>query len=221
MALSGIGTIMSTRAQNSAMKKQVAERARVTQDEMNRQNEFQDQSSKLLENAVAGFERPKYEQAQDDSAEARFSFMDKLRQSVPDFTPAAASGAGAPSIVSDEMKRMGAQSDQYTQNLSKALARLGGGSDAVQKGLREMARKAGDIGTISNYARGSARILPLEQQAAAFNNQAPSFGIGDVLGLAGSGLTMAGMTGFNPFGGTNPAINFPDVMTVTPTRKPF
>lgn len=209
---------MSTRAQNSAMKKQVAARNAAARDEMGRQGEFQDQSSRLLQNAVSGFERPKFEAAQDDSTAARFSMMDNLRRSVPDFTPAAASGAGAPSIISDEMNRMGAQSDQYATNLARALARIGGGADAIAGSGRDMARSAGEIGNISNAAAGSARILPLEQQAATFNNQAPSFGIGDALGLAGQGISMAGMTGFNPFGSK---VQFPDVLNVTPTRKPF
>ena len=47
-------------------------------------------------------------------------------------------------------------------------------------------------------------VAPLEMDAAENNAYRNPSGIGDLLGLTGRGVTLAGATGWSPFGGDKP-----------------
>jgi hypothetical protein len=196
-ALSAAGTLYNAReqAQNQARAVNAANAA--TMAELERQRGFQQQADEsfaqtlgMTNSQATAEQRQRGEQNRNELA-ARIApnvdFTEALPQSTPQVVRSAATTASA---------NQAAESEARARNLA-ALQAYGDGSFGQMLNIGRGANQMRDINAASV---GSANLLPLERQAAARNAQkAPSM-FGDVLGLAGQGLSLAGFTGYSPFG---------------------
>ena len=108
--------------------------------------------------------------------------------------------ASAPNVVRSEIGRRVGDALGGARREATNLANLTGYDDGTQGGAFAMSRANNRLADTQSMAAGSAAIAPLEMEAAYNNAYRNPSGIGDLLGLAGRGVTLAGATGWNPFG---------------------
>lgn len=200
-ALSAAGTIYNSRqaAQNQARAINASNAATVA--EMGRQQGFQREADESfaqtlgMTNAQATAEqRQRGEQNRNELA-ARIAPNIDFTEALPQSTP---------QVVRSNIAAASANQSAESDARARALAALQSYGDGSFGQMLNIGRGANQMRDINAASAGSAALLPLDRQAAARNAQkAPSM-FGDVLGLAGQGLSLAGFTGFNPFGSGNP-----------------
>lgn len=103
--------------------------------------------------------------------------------------PASASGV----TVAEEGKQR-AQATNFTEAQGQALGNLRSFGDLLGDIGRSTSRDAGTIGQISGFKQGSSGVLPYELEAASKEGSGART-LGDVLGLAGTAITGAALSG--------------------------
>ena len=195
-------SVGSTLYKSQGAKKNTSRMVRARNDaaaaEDGRQRAYQDEANDVFNRTLPKFERG----AQDVGVE-------QARQKREEKLTDAASGDGAdeyqaptagsaPTVVKSEIARR--ISDALTQGTKRARtqAALSAYGDNMFGNKVALGRSRGELAQVSDFASKSAGLLPYEMRAAAQNaSRAPSI-VGDLLGLAGSGATMAGMAGVGP-----------------------
>jgi hypothetical protein len=100
-------------------------------------------------------------------------------------------------VVTREVAKQNAKADAYANQQGEALGKLRSFGDVLGDIGRQQARDAGTIGQIGGFKAGSENVLPLELDAASHKGDGLKT-FGDILGLGGSLLTGAGLTGGGP-----------------------
>jgi hypothetical protein len=114
-------------------------------------------------------------------------------------------------VVKTEIARKITDALKKGSNRAKTQAKLGGYGDMTFGNQISLGRSRGELSQMSDFAGRSASLLPYEMQAAGNNaSRAPSI-VGDLLSLAGSGMTLAGMSGIGP--------SFGDLFGPTPLHQ--
>lgn len=199
IAVSAIGAGISGAEQNKLQKQAVASRNAATEAELIRQRGFRDQAQPIFQSAVA---KQGADQSLGDLVTAQTERQGAMTGAVQDgaYQPAAPSNG----VANEEVVRQVAKAAGEARDNAMRAGALGGWGDlqfGQGLGMQSVGRQ---MGTVSDFAGGSVRQLPGEQNAAYNNAMAKgTSGIGDILSLAGKGVGLANMAGFNPFGGAS------------------
>lgn len=193
---------------NSAAQSQVeGARSSAMNAEMFRQGEYDRDAVNV--NATA---RGRYANAQGD--------MDAKRKEVADFyktnssdlpTSGPTTGAipeSSSNIVVQEGKKQGAKVSAFNTQQNDASANLRSFGDFFADAGRGNARDAANLGTVNSFKKDSQSVLPLELAQANTVGNDTKF-LGDILSGLGTVGTFAGLSGFNPFGGSPIATSTP------------
>lgn len=206
MGAQALGSVIQSREANKNAKRAVDARNDAFEVEQMRQRRLQDESGAEFGSAVGRFDPTAQRKQMGETREAR---TETLTDAVPEM---AAGGSGvpiqgsAPTVVGGEIARAMQSAQAGARGSAGRLGKLGAYSDSLFNDNMALNRTRQNIGTVSNFAGRSAGLLPFEASIAAANSQKPSSGFGELLQLVGSGASMAGMMGANPFGAGGPQV---------------
>lgn len=195
VALSAVGSGVSAMEQQKNAERGVAARRAAAEAELQRQKVFRDEAQPMVSSAT---QQTGAEQSLADLLTAQTKRSDAMTGAVTQdaYTPALPSGGDANNEV---VRKMTGAADDARANAARAGKLQGWGDVGANQGLN-LASTARGLNTVTDLAGGSVRLLPFEQDAAEYNATRKGPGmLGDLLGLAGKGIGLAGMTGFNPF----------------------
>lgn len=198
LALSLGGTVLGGMEQSKNTKRMVQARNDAAEAEMIRQRAFQDEAGSTFADTLGTFQPQRQAEALEQSQQKRTQQIQDRPLSDAGSVPLAGS---APSVVRENLASTFGEANTRARNDATRLGRLSGYDDFLFGNNINLSRSGGRLGEISSFARGSAGLLPVEQQAAANNAYRAPSGFADLLQLAGTGVGLAGMTGWNPFGG--------------------
>jgi hypothetical protein len=200
-ALTTAGTMYNNRqaAQNQARGINAANAATVA--EMGRQQGFQREADESFARTLGMTNSQATAQQRQRGEQNRNELAARIAPSV-DFTEALPNST--PQVIRSNVAASSAGTAAESEARARALAALQSHGDGTFGQMLNIGRGANQMRDINATSTGSASLLGLDRQAAARNAQkAPSM-FGDVLGMAGQGLSLAGFTGYNPFGSGNP-----------------
>ena len=206
MGAQALGSIVQSREANKNTKRAVEARNDAFATEQTRQQRYQDEAAGQFGNAIGRFDPAAQRQQMGETTASR---TNALSSAIPE---AAAGGAGvpiqgsAPTVVNSEIGRAMQSAVAGSQGNANRLGRLGAYNDGLFSDNIALNRTGQNIGTIGNFSGRSAGLLPYEANVAAANSQKPSSGFGELLQLIGTGASMAGMMGANPFGAGGPQV---------------
>jgi len=188
-ALTGAGKVVNDRQQSKNMKAKVNAKNASMQQEIARQNRFQEENSAAVNNTVNKIAPAAQEQSFGDLvAQREKAYADNTIQ-APEYGNVADNSADV--VKTDIAKRIGdAMAKGKAQ--AKALARMTGRGDMTQNTGLDIARTAGRIGVTNNIARGSLGVNAAEQAAAAANAGNKSSLFGDLLQAGGAAMNIYG-----------------------------
>lgn len=221
MALSAVGSGINSYESGQNERRQVEARNAAAAAEAQRQRQFQDESQRTFQQSVA-----------DQAPEANAQRLAQAQETRRDFATAGGAqplvqtgapvAASAPPVVGGEIARKIAQAVGDANRSNVALSNLRGYDDAGQYGRFAMASANSSLADTASKAGGSASLLPLELRAAENNAYRSPSGIGDLFSALGKAGTVAGASGWSPFGGGGsgsvPAASVPGRLAA---RNPF
>lgn len=199
-AASAAGQVISSNEANANARRMANARNNAALAEVERQKRFQEQAAPVQEQMVSALSADTQKQNLADSQSTREATAQKAVSSS-DYSPS----PGASSMVGTELSRQMAKAVRNAKNTGAAQGRFAAYGDAGQ--TAGLAFDAGNsrLNAVNNASQGSARLLPVEQAAAANNAYKAPSGWGGGLSLLGSGLGMA--SGMGAVGGGGSVIN--------------
>lgn len=193
IAATALGGAVSAWESNKYQKGVSSAYDAATKAEIDRQRQFQSQASATFGgalNSVAGTQG-----AEKDAAKTRNDYSQSLLAGgSAGAVPMLDSTGGDVRAVMDKEQRA---AGEFSADKAGLAANLAGRGDVSLSNAINLNRSAGQLGEINSAARGSARLLPGEQQAAVAGVSQP-LGIGQILGSAGSLAASAGFSGVGP-----------------------
>ncbi|MEP3248039.1 MAG: hypothetical protein ABJN40_06030 [Sneathiella sp.] len=200
LAASAAGTGYNSYQQNKNLKAGIEAKNKASLDEVNRQDAFQAEATEVFDNSLNNFSKPSQDAALQKSETDRTIRLEKAITQPKEYTPTTGS---APSVVKSEIARKMNDAIKSGKNSARSLAKMGAWGDTQFGNRIDLSRSGGDLGQISNFARGSANLLPGAQSAAYGNAQDAPGMFGDLLKVAGTAGMMYGMNGgsFGKLGG--------------------
>lgn len=200
MVLSAAGSAVNGMETSNNQRRQESARSAAAAAEYARQQQYANEGRTVFDQSVRD-QGP-------DAARARVQQGQETRRKVltdAANAPVRTDGpvqASAPAVVQSEIGRKVADALLNAKNSATNLANLTGYDDGAQGGAIALGRSNSALADTQSKAAGSAMVAPLEMEAAYNNAYRNPSGIGDLLGLAGRGVTLAGATGWNPFKGS-------------------
>lgn len=195
VALSAVGSGLSAMEQQKNAERGAAARQAAAEAELQRQKVFRDEAQPMVASAT---QQTGAQQSLADLLSAQTKRTDAMTGAVtPEtYTPALPSGGD---VNREVVRKMAEAASGARDNAARAGKLQGWGDVGANQGLN-LASTARGLNTVTDLAGGSVRLLPFEQDVAEYNATRKGPGmLGDLLGLAGKGIGLAGMTGFNPF----------------------
>lgn len=200
-ALSAAGTIYNAREQAKNQARAVNASNAATMAEMERQRGFQREADESFARTLGMTGAQATGEQRQRGQENRNQLAARIAPNI-DFTEALPQST--PQVVRSNIAAASANQTAESDARARALAALQSYGDGSFGQMLNIGRGANQMRDINAASTGSANLLGLDRQAAARNaQQAPSM-FGDVLGMAGQGLSLAGFTGYNPFRSRTP-----------------
>lgn len=210
-AMSVGGGMISRNEANSSAAAQAAARQRVLRESLDRQSALGKEAGGIFKDRMKDYGPGAQKNALADSQASRTADITSNIEAPPTAAASTVPLAGsAPAVVKGEIAKRMLASFTAATDKAKALGKLGGYSDNWMNngvGVTDASRR---IGTINNFSRGEAAILPgMQDLAQAGAVEQPSIW-GPLLTAGGS--IMSGMAGkggafaSNPFGATSTPI---------------
>lgn len=196
MALNAGGSILG--GQNSQARVGAVQRARddAMQREQVRQGQYMAEATPIVVDHLATRSAGNEASQRDTAFKARDAAI-TANQGQPQVAIASQSQPGQ-----GEYARIAANLGRIVSDNARRQAVLSSYGDAAAENSRSFKKASDKVGTISNFAAGSASVLPAEFASADANAYAdnPPSPFADLLKAAGTGLSMYGA--FQPAGGT-------------------
>lgn len=201
MALSAGGSLVNSSEQNATQGRMIAARNRATQEELARQRAFQAQSGKTFNKQMVAFDPHKQES---DLQAAQGAATDQFKANAPIDVGGISSGNG-PQVVNSAADKSVADAFGRGTAQDAALGQLTGWNQRALNNNLGLNNTGRNLDLTSDFAKTSAAVNRLEQDADYRNAYQPNSGIGDIMKFAGSvgayeggqGKTLGGM--FKPF----------------------
>jgi hypothetical protein len=191
LALSAAGNYMNTKEQNKNASRAVEARQNSLRQEMARQKEYQDKSSsdlfRILDQYTPANAQAKQAELQASREAALNDVVSPVNQG--DYAPMT---NDAPQVVKDSLQKGLKEASARSAAAAKSSAGMYGLGDLLFRNGLNTANIGSGMATNAGFAKRSSDINTLEQEIAARNSQKSSSGIGDLLGLAGQGLSLYG-----------------------------
>lgn len=191
MAVAAAGSAINASEQKKDLKRQQEARTAAANTELDRQKAFQQEAQPVFQGAFTANTPQANQQALNVARQERAAKVQGAQPMAEAYTPAPASATGANAEV---VKRM-AEASGKSRATAGRRADLGAWGDVGFTNRQAIGRAGDQLGTLSNLAGGSFRLLPYEQEAAARNATKGTSGFGDLLQLGGSAMSMYGMMG--------------------------
>lgn len=191
LALTAGGNYLNAREQNKNAKRAVEARQNSLKQEMARQSAYQDKTSADMFRILEQYQPQNASAAQDSLQNQREQALNEnvAPVSTSDFQ---AVTSDAPKVVQDALSKGLSTADARSKAAAKAAAGMYGPGDFLFRTGLNTANIGSNIATQAGFAKRSSDINSLEQEIAARNSQKTSSGIGDLMGLAGQGLSLYG-----------------------------
>lgn len=206
MALNAGGSILG--GMNSQGRVAAVQRARndAMQREMERQGQYMAEVTPIVVEHL-GTRSAENEASQRDTAFKARDAAITANQGQPQVAIASQSEPGQ-----GEYARIAANLGRIVSDNARRQAVLSSYGDAAAENSRSFKKASDKVGTISNFAAGSASVLPAEFASADANAYAdnPPSPFADLLKAAGTGLSMYGA--FQPAGGTTKFASIDELM---------
>lgn len=220
MALSAAGAMVNAKEQQSNQNRMVAARQDAAQAERIRQKAFQEENAPIFTGQLEAQSRPQQDQALANAQTARQA---DAQTAVADASSYGIVAPSAPGAISSNLSRVVQNAVDKARKQTAAGGNLAAWGDVGLNTKMGMSDAANKISMINDFSRGSANLLPFEQAVAERNAYKPPSGIGDLLSLGGTAVSMGG--GMGMFGGAAGGVNGPamDAVragTLVPGHKP-
>ncbi|ALA16076.1 MULTISPECIES: hypothetical protein [Chelatococcus] len=183
-ALSGAGTVMSAREQNSARQRDAMARLAATDQEIQKQRKFQQEAADIFGNTMQRF-TPEQQQAtqQGETDKRTQALVDNLESNAPNYTPPIS--GSAPTIVGQTLADAMTKAMDRSKADATRLGKLLGSEGTMLSNSLGLTQGARGISTVNDFSNVSASLFPTRMESirnAAFKQ--PS-GFGDVLRSGG------------------------------------
>lgn len=191
IALQAAGAAYSNR-ENAKYDKRVQREAEAASEaEAQRQEGYQAELQQIFQQLLGQSGAGGFDERLNANAAGRIANQDAM----PTAQVQAPISRNANPVVGNAISQALSQASAQSQSDAAARAKLSAYGDASFDWSRILGRGADQMNTIGGFARGSGRLLPLEQNAAARNVKPPS-GLGEILqgaGALGTVYTARGM----------------------------
>lgn len=194
LVLSGAGTLYNNRQQQKNANRMQAARDNAFNLEMQRQDEYQGETADIFDKAAKRYEGANQAQQENQAVANRERNVGDLIKDENDRYALPTSGS-APKVVRSEGARRMADAAAEAKGQAKRQAKLAGFGDVLFGNRLASAGTSNRLGTLSNFAGRSAQLMPYEQRSAANNARKAPGMFGDLLKLAGTGVSLYGMGG--------------------------
>ena len=188
-ALAAGGTAYNAYQQNKQQNDASRAASRATLDNLRRQKVDAERSRQLFEQAMPGQAAKPQQQNLDAATEARRAAITaNLGPAKGDYAP---TGPSTPKVVGQAQGKANAEGRAKVDKEAAALAKLGGWGDAQQGNRFKLNRTGGQIQESNANVRGTASLLPGEQDYAVGKVMSkPLSPLGDIAQQAGAAGTM-------------------------------
>lgn len=181
-AVAGTGALINASETNATRQRMTGARNAATRAEMDRQRVFQDKSGKMFDESLNNFS-PEQQAAAliGDQATATSGYS----ANAPIAVGSVSSGNGPAVVKTAEDKSI---ADAFARGSAKdaALGKLAGWDQRAFGNNIKLNTSGRELDLNTDFAKTSAGVNRLEQDAAYNNAFRPNSGIGDILGFAGS-----------------------------------
>lgn len=197
LAASAAGTALTGYEQNQTQNAMIGARNSATQAELLRQQDFQRQADATHQATMTKF---KPEQQAKDLTTQQATATENYTANTPSAaTTTTPTSAGAPRVVQDAAAKSAGDVFRRASNYNAALGNLTGYDQRFFNNNLNLNSSARKLATTSDFARTSAAVNGIEQNAAYRNAFRPNSGMGDLLQFGGNvGAYGAGKGWFNP-----------------------
>jgi hypothetical protein len=190
-ATSIAGTSMSRRDQQDAIGREMAAKNAVLKDTLAKEAAFREQNLGTVNDTVAGF-NPTVQAGKMDAATGNRNSLIDSTITGPGTAP---TGSDTPQIVKDNIASKMLDAFKYSTSLAKAKAAAASYGDVNQGNARAISDASGNIDMTNNFAKGTAAMLPDQQQFAATQVYKPPSPFGPALTSIGGLMAMMGGSG--------------------------
>ena len=205
LALAGAGQGVNAFEANRSAKAQSQAQEGALLQELDRQDDFQRDSGTAFQDAIQSFSKNNQDQNVGDLLLKNTEALQR-NQSAPADADFAAVTGNAPKVVKSSLAKSLSDAVGEGQANAGRLAKLRGVGDQIFGNNLRLNTTGNKIRTVGNFARNSANVNRAEQQEAFNNAKKGPSGIGDLLSLAGSGLSL-GAAGGATFGDVGSGAN--------------
>jgi hypothetical protein len=205
------GTMYNAHQTSKQQNKQSEAASRATLQNLERQRAQGAKSREMLQQRTPEQAQPQQQVRLDDATRTREAGINANVNQVADYSPTPGS---SPKVVGQAQRRKADEGRSKVAAENAALAKLGGWGDAQRQNQVDLGRTGGQIAENNSFVRGTAGLLPMEQNTAvtnATNKYAPN-PWGDVAMAAGN----AGVSAFYP---QAPMPTFADVLGMQQSKR--
>lgn len=195
MAVSAGTTMYQNQQQAKNMARMAEARNSATEDNFRRQDVLRSESKQQFGDVLNKFS-PGEQAGREAAAGTRRASLTEA--AIPQNNPYAGVSTRAPSIVQNEVKRQVGEAGMRAGQQAGAGAKLASFGDVLLNNNIDLGRAQGQIRQTSDFSRGVAHLLPLEQNAAMNNAYKAPGGLSNLVKLAATGGTLAGAAGLGP-----------------------
>lgn len=181
-AVSAAGSGLNAWESNRSQKKQTAARNAATMAELERQKGYQAKSSEVFDKSLGNFMPGAQETA---LTGAQGSVADAFRSNAPQTFGNVSSGMGPPRVAASENKTVAGAFDRGATRDTQ-LGNLTGWDQRAFDNNIKLNASGRDLDLNTDFAKTSAGVGALEQDAAYKNAFKPNSGFGDLLQFAGN-----------------------------------
>lgn len=174
---------------------------------LERQRKYEQEARGLFDQRMKDYEKPAQDQTLVQSQADRTGDITKnITAPTADAIPLSGS---APEVVKGEVAKRMLKAFEDSTARAKAMGKVGGYGDnwlGNNMGVADTARR---VGTVNNFSRNDAALLPAEQDLAEAGVGGGSSMWGQILGAGGNILAAGAGRGWSPFGAGSPNLSAP------------
>lgn len=195
VSLSALGTMKQQQDQQKNIARGIEARNDATASNFARQDAMQQRADSEFGDVLKRFDP---NQQRRDEARAKTARQALATSSVTQPGSYQVSGGNAPAVVKSEIDRVQGDTTAKSQAGAQRAGAVAALGDPRFNNALALDSSRGKLATTSDFARGIANLLPLEQSAATTNAYKAPGPLGPLMQLGGQAATLAGVSGVGP-----------------------